>query len=121
MDKVKLEQMAALAFTNVKKAREEVFTAVENAIEARAQLDTDKSAAMLAGIFDGKNAEAREAQAQKHLEKQYTAVAKAERRERGAKFQFDQAALDLETVKVLLRIAEMPDPVTAQAADQPLP
>jgi len=58
-------------------------------------------------VFDGKNAEIREAQAREHLQAQYLKVAHAENLERKARYDFDKAGIEVDTVKTLLRIAEL--------------
>lgn len=107
MNKQKLEAMATSAFENVRAARSVLFTTAENTIEAQASLEADKAAAITAGKFDGKNAETREAQAHEYLSAQFDAVSECSRDERRARFQFDTAQIDLDTVKTLLRIAEL--------------
>jgi len=107
MDKMKLEEMAISAFDNVKETRSQLFTSTECAIEAQQALEMDKGAATVSGKFDGKNVETREAQAREYLAGQYGAVEECTRKERLARFKFDTAQIDLDTVKTLLRIAEL--------------
>ncbi len=107
MNKAKLEPMAVSAFENVRETRAQLFTSAECAIEAQQALDMDKGAAMVSGKFDGKNAETREAQAREFLAGQYGAVEECGRKERLARFKFEVAQIDLETVKTLLCIAEL--------------
>lgn len=102
-----LEAMAESAYKNLASARTQLFTAAENAIEARSVLESEKAQATTAGKFDGKNAETREAQAREFLKAQYQAVTESERQERRARFDFDRADIDVDTVKILLRIAEL--------------
>lgn len=102
-----IEKMSTSAFAGIQAAREVLFAAAEKTIEAKQKMDADKAAAYLAGKFDGKNAEAREAQARDYLTAQITDVELAEKNERRARFEFDRASFDLDTAKTLLRIAEL--------------
>jgi hypothetical protein len=108
MDKDTLEKMAVTAFANAQVARNLLFDTAGQAIEAKLKLEADKSAANLAGKFDGKNADLREDQARAYLPEQYSALETAEKSERQARWQYDKAALDVDTAKTLLRIAELP-------------
>ena len=109
MEKLTLEKMAVMAFATLSSAREALFTAAENTIEAQSALDADKAAAVNAGKFDGKNAEIREAQAREYLSGQHDAVSECGRKERAARYKLDAAQIDVDTVKTLLRIAELTD------------
>jgi len=108
MNKDTLEKMAISAFGNAQAARDSLFDAVEQTIEIKLKLEADKSAANLAGKFDGKNADLRKDQAQAYLPERYSALKAAEKSERQACWQFDNATLDVDTAETLLRIAELP-------------
>lgn len=108
MDKTTLEKMANTAFENVTKARTALFTAAEVAIMEKYLLEEQKAQAQVGGVFDGKNAEIREAQAREHLQPQFLKLSLAENAERKARRDFDLASIEVDTVKTLLRIAELP-------------
>lgn len=99
--------MANSAFTNLTIARDNLFTAAEKTIEASAKLEDEKSSATIAGKFDGKNAETREAQARDFLAQYYIALSTCQKLERAARYEFDKAQIEVDTVKTLLRIAEL--------------
>ena len=107
MDKATLEKMAVTAFENLTKARAALFTAAEVAIMEKYLLEEQRAGAIAGGVFDGKNAETREAQAREHLQDQYLKLAAAENAERKARHDFDRASIEVDTVKTLLRIAEL--------------
>lgn len=107
MDKITLEKMATSAFAKQTEARTALFTAAEAAITAKADLDTAKYGALTGGVIDGKNAEIREAQLKQHLEADYAKLDTAERQERGARHGYDLASIEVDTLKTLLRIAEL--------------
>ena len=107
MDKVTLERMATNAFTQLTATRDYLFSAVEAALEVKTKLDTEEASAMASGQFDGKNAETRKAQAREHFDAQYVELAQVESAERAARYHFDIAQIDVDTVKTLLRIAEL--------------
>lgn len=107
MDKSTLENMATSAFLNLTSARAELFSSAEAVIEAKAELETARTQAYLGGVFDGKNAEIRDAQARQHLEANFAKLEEAEKRERSSKHLFDRASIEVDTVKTLLRIAEL--------------
>ena len=107
MNKSKLEEMAVTAFENSQAARNELFLTAEQTIACGQVLEDDKNSATVAGKFDGKNAEIREAQAREFLSAQYSNHAEAQRNERQARYKFDRAQIDVDTVKTLLRIAEL--------------
>jgi len=109
MDKNTLEKMATAAFENIKSARSDLFTATEKALYFKVTLDTDEASAMASGQFDGKNAETRKAQAREFFNDKYMELATAENGERTARYHFDIAQVDVDTVKTLLRIAELTD------------
>ena len=105
--KATLEKMALGAFANMTKARAALFEAAEAAIMSRNTLEADKASATVGGVFDGKNAEIREAQAREHLQARYLEVDMNDRAERKARHDFDRASIEVDTVKTLLRIAEL--------------
>lgn len=107
MDKPTLEKMANTAFENLTKSRAVLFTAAEAAIMSKATLEADRASATVGGVFDGKNAEIREAQAREHLQSRYLELDMNERAERAARHAFDRASIEVDTVKTLLRIAEL--------------
>lgn len=107
MNKSKLEEMAVTAFENVQSARNDLYLAAELTISCAQVLDDDKNSATVAGKFDGKNEETRKAQAREFLSAQYSDLAEAQRKERQADFKFHRAQTDIDTVKTLLRIAEL--------------
>jgi hypothetical protein len=107
MDKLTLENMATSAFLNLTSARAELFEATTNVIEAKADLETAKSQAITGGAIDGKNEETRKAQLREHLESDYSQLAEMEKKERNAQHLFDRASIEVDTVKTLLRIAEL--------------
>ena len=109
MNKETLEKMAVTAFENVTKARAALFTAAEVSIMEKYLLEEQRASATTGGVFDGKNAETREAQAREHLQPQYLKLASAENAERKARFDFDKASIEVDTVKTLQRIAELPN------------
>jgi len=109
MDKATLEKMATTAFENIKANRAELFTATEKALFHKVTLETEEASAMAGGQFDGKNAETRKAQAREFFNDKYMELATAENGERSARYHYDLAQLDVETVKTLLRIAELTD------------
>ena len=108
MDKDTLEKMAISAFGNAQAARDSLYAAAENNIATKEALETAKVEIALSGKLDGKNTDLRKAQAQTLLAEQFLALTIAERAERAARYHFDKAALDVDTAKTLLRIAELP-------------
>ena len=109
MDKATLEKMATQAFSNLNTSRAALFAAAEKAIYFSMNLDADKATLLQSGKIDGKNAEIREAQVRDALTDKYTELAIAQNAERRARFDFDQAQYEVDTVKTLLRIAELPE------------
>ena len=107
MDKKTLETMAINAFENAKAARAELFTAAEKAIYVNMKLEANKATELASGKIDGKNAETREAQLREKLADQYTELAIQQNAERAARYHYDVVLLDVDTVKTLLRIAEL--------------
>ena len=107
MDNITLEKMAVTAFANLTDARSKLFTATEVTIMEKYLLEEQRAAATTGGVFDGKNAEIREAQAREHLQAQYLKLAHAENAERKSRYDFDKASIEVDTVKTLLRIAEL--------------
>jgi uncharacterized protein (DUF1697 family) len=107
MNKDTLEKMSVTAFANLQAKRLDLFTAAEHTISVKLVLEEAKSAAFFTGKFDGKNAEVRDAQAREHLICEYLEVTAAEKTERRCRHEFDRASIDVDTVKTLLRIAEL--------------
>ena len=107
MEKQTLEKMAVTAFGNLTDDGAKLFTATEVSIMEKYLLEEQRAAATTGGVFDGKNAEIREAQAREHLQAQYLKLAHAENAERKARHDFDLASVEVDTVKTLLRIAEL--------------
>ena len=108
MDKVTLEKMATNAFDNAKVQRTQLFSATEVCLAKKLMLDQDEASALASVKFDGKNAETRKAQAREFFDAQYMEIAALENNERSARHHYDLAMFDVDTVKVLLRIAELP-------------
>lgn len=107
MNKDTLEKMAITAFDNLKSRRDNLFTKAESVIEAQAVLETAKYAAFTSGKVDGKNEETRKAQLAEITKNELAQLKTAEGLERAARYQFDLAQIDLDTLKVMLRIAEL--------------
>ena len=107
MDKTTLTNMATQAFSNLSEARQQLFAQTENAITAKAELENAKYQALIGGVIDGKNAEIREAQLKQHIQAEYAKLELADKAERGARYGFDKASIEVDTVKTLLRIAEL--------------
>jgi len=108
MDKTTLESMANNAFENIKDRREYLYTMTEAAIEAQSVLDMAKVAALSSGKVDGKNEETRKAQLAEITKVQLAELRTADGLERASRYQFDLAQYDVDTVKTMLRIAELP-------------
>lgn len=102
-----LEKMATTAFENLQKRRDVLYADVENNIATKETLEKAKAELALSGKLDGKNAETREAQARTILKDQFEAVTIVERSERASRYYFDKASIDVDTVKTMLRIAEL--------------
>jgi len=109
MDKIKLQQMAELAFSNIKERKSELFKATEDRLTVESELNQDILRAYAEGKIDGKNETIRKSQEREHFAFSFDLVAKNEFAERKAKHDYDQAAFDVDTVKTLLRIAELPE------------
>lgn len=107
MDKITLEKMAASAFVKQAEARTALFTAAEAAITAKADLDTAKYQAFLGGVITGTNDKMRDAQIKEHCQADFLKLEQAEKQERGARHGFEMASIEVDTVKTLLRIAEL--------------
>jgi hypothetical protein len=107
MDKLTLEKMATSAFDNMAQARAALFTAVENTIESKSDLERAKYQAFTGGVIDGKNEEIRKSQLREHLDSDFSQLAEMEKLERKAQHAFDTASVEVDTVKTLLRIAEL--------------
>ena len=108
MDKITLEKMATSAFQNLKEKRDNLFTATENTIEAQAIYELAKVAAFSSGKIDGKNEEARKNQLVEVTKVQLAELRSVEGVERKERYQYDLAQTDVDTVKTLLRIVELP-------------
>ncbi len=107
MNKQKLEEMATTAFENMTKARAALFTAAEVSIMEKYLLEEQRAAAMVGGVIKGTNDKMRDAEMKEHLQPQYLKLAAAENAERKARYDFDRAQTDVDTVKTFLRIAEL--------------
>lgn len=109
MDKNKLQEMAELAFNNIKKHKTLLFDATEDRLALEQSLLQSISSAYSEGKIDGKNETIRKAQEKELFADGFDKLAQAEFTERTAKHAYDQAAFDVEVVKTLLRIAELPE------------
>lgn len=107
MNKDKLQEMAENAFKGVRIARAALFAAAEKVIYLEMVLDGEKSAALLSGKIDGKNEQIRKAQLDDEVADRLTELKIAQNAERRARFDFESALTDVDTVKTLLRIAEL--------------
>jgi hypothetical protein len=107
MNKLTLEKMAVTAFANLQAKRLDLFTAAEYTITMKQGYEEAKAAMQNSGVIDGKNAEIREAQLRGMLAVELMDVTAAEKTERRCRHEFDRASIDVDTVKTLLRIAEL--------------
>ncbi len=107
MNKQQLEKMATNAFTNLQTARDLLFTATEKAIYTAMKLEDEKSVLLSSGKIDGKNEEIRKAQLRELAGSVFDELAIMQNAERKARYDFDRALTDVDTVKTLLRIAEL--------------
>jgi hypothetical protein len=107
MDKETLHNMAVTAFNNLGAARANLFTATEAEITAKAKLEDAKYQAYVGGVITGTNDKLRDAQIKEHCQADYANLALAEKQERGAHFGYDTASVEVDTLKTLLRIAEL--------------
>jgi hypothetical protein len=107
MNKDTLEKMAVTAFANAQTKRLDLFTAAEHTITVKLEADEARTALQNSGAIDGKNAEIREAQLREKLQSELAECFAAEKTERRCRHEFDRASIDVDTVKTLLRIAEL--------------
>lgn len=107
MDKKELVEQVNKAFDHLKDRRDNLFTASENVIGAKLSLELAKAGALLSGKIDGKNAEIRDAQVAALVKLETENVKLYEMNERASRFQYEIAQLELERVKMLLRILEL--------------
>ena len=108
MNKDTLETMATSAFANATRAQADLFEAAEMAIEAKLNLETQKAQAMTGGVIKATNDKGRDAEMRLHLEAEYLKLEQAEKLERRARHEMALTSIDVDTVKTLLRIAELP-------------
>lgn len=108
MDKETLQKMAVSAYANLAKAKADLFTATEEMIIAEQALDDAKTAAQIGGKIDGKNEEIRKAQLRDLLKAETFAVASKAKIQRAVMHGYENARIDVETVNILLRVAELP-------------
>ena len=99
--------MAVSAFENERKSRLSLFTAAEHTITVKLEADEARTALQNSGVIDGKNAEIREAQLREKLSSELAECFAAEKTERRCRFEYDRAQVQVDTVKTLLRIAEL--------------
>lgn len=109
MNKATLEDKATKAFIDLAHMRGKLFSAAEKTIYLSMVLENEKASAVAAGKFDGKNAEIREAQAREFFLDKQTDLAIQQNAERAARYDFDLAQIEVDTVKTMLRIAELPE------------
>lgn len=109
MDKIKLQQMAELASDNIKKKKTILFDATESRLSIELPLEQSISRAYSEGKIEGGNDRTRKANERVVFSEEFDKLSKAEFAERKAKYEYDQAAIDVDTVKTLLRIAELPE------------
>lgn len=109
MTQAELLEKAEQAFSNQKDARAVLFSAAENVNKAVLDLETAKFVAISNGTIDGKNAEIREGQLKSFLNHQYAKVETAQQIERGARYAMDQANMEVDHVKTIIRILELPN------------
>ncbi len=108
MNKDTLENMATSAFLNLTSARAELFTAAEATIDAKSELDNAKAQALMGGVIKGTNDKTRDAEMRLHLAAEYLKLEVTEKIERVSRHAFDRASIEVDTVKTLLQIAELP-------------
>ncbi len=107
MDKQTLEKMATNAFENQRDAKNQLYFAAEHAIESKQELEAAKAAAFTGGVIKGTNDKMRDAEMRDHLQAEYHKLETADKAERLARHTFDMASIEVDTVKTLLRIAEL--------------
>lgn len=94
-------------YTAMQKALQQAFTATEKVVELKAILEAAQDAVLLDGRIDGKNEAIREAQMRWLVKDELLDVELAERAARRAKTTLELARLDVECVRVHLKLAEV--------------
>jgi hypothetical protein len=79
----------------------------ENNIATKEALEKAKAELFNSGKITATNDKARDAQTRELLADQFQAIAITERSERASRYAFEKASVDVDTVKTLLRIAEL--------------
>lgn len=108
MDKNELEQRAVKAFESLVVARDNLFSAAERSIYTAMKLEDEKSSLLSSGKIDGKNEEIRKAQLRELAGSAFDELAIMQNNERAARYQFDKASAEVDAVRTLVRIAELP-------------
>ncbi len=101
------EKTISNAFTWLENAKSAYHLSANALIAAKRDLEIAKLAGLASGTIDGKNAELREAAARTLLADKYTALETAELNERNDRFEMELAQLEIERVKMLLRLDEI--------------
>ena len=118
MDKNTLETKAISAFENLQSACDALFSASEKSIYTAMKLEDEKSSLLSSGKIDGKNEEIRKAQLRELAGSAFDELSIMQNNERAARYQFDKAATEVDTVKTLLRIAELTEVPQIQIAKE---
>jgi len=95
------------AYDQLTHATTAAFIAAETAANAKAALEVARAEATHDGRIDGKNQEQREAQARQVLTCQYNALEVADTAARYTRHGLDLARIEVERVRVILRLAEL--------------
>jgi DNA polymerase III subunit epsilon len=102
-----LEKQFMDAFEAMRQARTHFFTQTDQLARLQYKLEDLRAKALIENRFDGKNEEARKAQAREAFGDTYQAIAERESEERLARLNFDLAQAEVDLLRYRLRIAEM--------------
>ena len=85
----------------------EAFEAADRVVWLKCDLEKARAAALVKGEVDGKNEAAREAALRVHLQAQYCSLEAAEGRARWTRHQADMAQLEVDRVRLRVRLMEL--------------
>jgi len=95
------------AYAELARAQKDAHAQMEQAVEAKAELDRNLLSGLADGTIDGKNQAMRDACAAQVLKQEFAALDIAEINARAAKLNLDLAHTEVHRIQALLRLAEL--------------
>ena len=100
-------ETAGRAYAMLAEAVQAAAQAAEELAQAKFGLERERASMIVAGLVEAKNEATREAYLRERLSSMYTGLAMAEREARGTRYHVEMAQLEVDRVRLRVRLMEL--------------